>query len=163
MVRPFMKGVEEDSVFIDLGTVKDRTLLDKALVKFNEEAEKTDMKQTRQYLGHRFLETLWLPNAEGRKTLIEDANIVRITIEKPSSSIEKKKWRSAFQNGEWYHSGGGYVTLNLTLSNVPDNECLDSHTPGYKCSGKRHLEPLKRVIIWDTQAKEDKQRQILLQ
>ena len=57
----------------------------------------------------------------------------------------------------------GYVALNLTLSNVPDNECLDSHTPGYECSGKRHLEPLKRVIIWDNQAKEDEQRQILLQ
>lgn len=80
MVWPFMKGVEEDSVLIDLATVKDRNLQDKALVKFNEVAEQTDMyedfhgyrKQTRQYLGHHFLETLWLPNAEGCRTLIEN-------------------------------------------------------------------------------------------
>ncbi|CAO3625018.1 unnamed protein product [Mucor fragilis] len=109
MVCPFMNGFEENSVFIDLAAVKDRNLLDKALVKFNEEAEGTEFykdflgyrKQTRQYLGHHFLGTLWLPNAVGRKTLIEsgitlgmgpkylkgfpsfaeDAKIVRVTME----------------------------------------------------------------------------------
>ncbi|KAK4515206.1 uncharacterized protein ATC70_002816 [Mucor velutinosus] len=121
MVRPFMKGVEEDAVFIDLATVQNRNLLDKAFVKFNEEAERTDMyedflgyrKQTRQYLGHHYLETLWLPTSAGRKHLIEngitledgtylkgfpsfpeDANIVRVTMEKlpflPAVQLKKE-------------------------------------------------------------------------
>ncbi|KAK4519270.1 uncharacterized protein ATC70_009502 [Mucor velutinosus] len=205
MVRPFMNGIEEDSVFIDLTTVKDRTLLDKALVKFNEEAERDDLyedflgyrKQTRHYLGHQFLETLWLPNAAGRKTLIEqgitledgtylkgfpsfteDANIVRITMEKlpflPAVQLKKEMAErfscfgdvlehGIFKTETGIFQGEGYVTLNLTLSNVPGNECMDSHEAGVECSGQRHLEPLKRVIIWDTRSKEDDQRQILLQ
>ncbi|KAG2195093.1 hypothetical protein INT46_003409, partial [Mucor plumbeus] len=60
VVRPFIKGMEQDSVLIDLFTVKDRSLLNKALLKFNESAEKSDYyeeflgyrKQTRNYLGH---------------------------------------------------------------------------------------------------------------
>lgn len=43
IVRPFIKDVVENSVFIELATVEDRGLLDKTLAKFNEEAEKTDM------------------------------------------------------------------------------------------------------------------------
>ncbi|KAL9545608.1 hypothetical protein PS6_008122 [Mucor atramentarius] len=205
MVRPFMNGFEEDSVFIDLGTVKDRNLLDKALVQFNEEAEKTDLyedflgyrKQTRQYLGHHFLETLWLPNAVGRKTLIEDgitledgtylkgfpsfaedANIVRVTMEKlpflPAVQLKKEMAErfscfgdvldhGIFKTENGIFQGEGYVTLNLTLSNIPDNDCMEPHESGFECSGKRHLEPLKRVIIWDTRSKEEEQRQILLQ
>ncbi|CEP20106.1 hypothetical protein [Parasitella parasitica] len=61
-----------------------KNLVDKVLVKFNEGAATTDMyedffgyrKQTRQYLGHNFLEILWLSNAAGRKILIEQ----RITL-----------------------------------------------------------------------------------
>ncbi|KAI8640746.1 hypothetical protein BD408DRAFT_433895 [Parasitella parasitica] len=79
VVKPFMKGVEQGSVFVDLTTVKDRSLLDKALVKFIEAAIQNDLyedfldhrKQTRSYLGHAFLETMWLPTGSGRKTIIE--------------------------------------------------------------------------------------------
>lgn len=108
VVRPFIKGMEQDSVLIDLSTVKDRSLLNKALLKFNESAAKSDFyeeflgyrKQTRNYLGHDFLETLWLPTSEGCKTILEsgitlddgtflkgfksypaDASIVRLTLE----------------------------------------------------------------------------------
>lgn len=56
-----------------------------------------------------------------------------------------------------------YITLNFTLSNVPGNECMDSHESGFEYNGNRHLELLKRMIVWDTLAKEDKQRQVLLQ
>lgn len=71
--------MEQDSVFIDLTSVKDRSVLNKALLKFNEGAEDSDFykeflgyrKQTCNYLGHDFLETMWLPSAPGRKTLIK--------------------------------------------------------------------------------------------
>ncbi|KAI8064302.1 uncharacterized protein B0P05DRAFT_574172 [Gilbertella persicaria] len=108
VIRPFIKGMEQDSVFIDLTSIKDRSLLNKALPKFNEDAENTGYyedflgyrKQTRNYLGHDFSETMWLYNSVGRKTLIEegitledgtfvkgfpsypaDATIVRLTLE----------------------------------------------------------------------------------
>ena len=108
VVCPFIKGMEQDSVLIDLSTVKDRSLLNKALLKFNESAEKSDYyeeflgyrKQTRNYLGHAFLETMWLPTSNGFKTILEsgitladgpffkgfksypaDASIVRLTLE----------------------------------------------------------------------------------
>lgn len=205
MVRPFMNGFEEESVFIDLTTVKDRTLLDKALVKFNKEAEKSDLyedflgyrKQTRQYLGHHFLETLWLSNAEGRKTLIEqgitlddgtylkgfpsfseDAKIVRVTMEKlpflPAVQLKNEMAErfsrfgdvldhGIFKTEHGIFQGEGYVTLNLTLSDIPRNDCMESHTDGTQCPGKRHLEPLKRSMIWDPRSMEDDQREILLQ
>jgi hypothetical protein len=188
-----------------LATVKDRNLLDKALVKFNEEAESSGFyedflgyrKQTRQYLGHHFLETLWLPTSPGRKVLIEegitledgtylkgfpsfseDANIVRITMEKlpflPAVQLKKEMAErfscfgqvldhGIFKTENGIFQGEGYVTLNLTLSNDPVNECLDLHPDGSECNGKRHLEPLQRVIIWDSRSKEEEQRQILLQ
>lgn len=110
VVRPFIKGMEKDSVLIDLTTVKDRSLLNKALLKFNddESPENSDFyeeflgyrKQTRQYLGHEFLETMWLNPSDGRKNILEkgitledgtflqgfpsypaDASIVRLTLE----------------------------------------------------------------------------------
>lgn len=78
--------MEQDSVFIDLTPVKDRNLLDKALLQFNEESNESDMyekflggyrKQPRHYLGHAFLETTWLlNNGQGRRTLIEDGIIL---------------------------------------------------------------------------------------
>ncbi|EPB81433.1 hypothetical protein HMPREF1544_11868, partial [Mucor circinelloides 1006PhL] len=70
VIRPFLKGMEQDSVFIDLTPVKDRNLLNKALLQFNEDSNDSDMyeeflgyrKQPRHYLGHAFLETMWLLN-----------------------------------------------------------------------------------------------------
>jgi len=84
VIRPFLKGMEQDSVFIDLTPVKDRNLLNKALLQFNEDSNDSDMyeeflgyrKQPRHYLGHAFLETMWLLNGQGRRTLIEDGIIL---------------------------------------------------------------------------------------
>ncbi|KAL7318955.1 hypothetical protein PS15m_002137 [Mucor circinelloides] len=108
VIRPFLKGMEQDSVFIDLTPVKDRNLLNKALLQFNDPSKEAELyeeflgyrKQPRHYLGHAFLETMWLLNGEGRKTLIEegitledgtfvkgfpsypaDATIVKLTLE----------------------------------------------------------------------------------
>ncbi|KAG1113821.1 hypothetical protein G6F42_014354 [Rhizopus arrhizus] len=90
---------------------------------------------------------------------------VKKEIAKRFSSFRDVLDRGIFKTEYGIFQGGGYVTLNLTtLSNVSENKCLDPHhTPDYECSGKRHFEPLKRVIIWDTHAKKDEQRQILLQ
>lgn len=49
VVRPFIKGMEQDSVFIDLTTVKDRGILNKALLKFNEGSNNSDFYE--DFLG----------------------------------------------------------------------------------------------------------------
>ncbi|CEP09924.1 hypothetical protein, partial, partial [Parasitella parasitica] len=85
VLRPFIKGMEQDSVLIDLTPVKDRSLLNKALLRFNDVAEKEGFcedflgycRQPRKYLGREFLETMWIPMAEGRKTFLE----TEITLE----------------------------------------------------------------------------------
>lgn len=108
VIRPFIEGMKQYSIFIDLTTVKDRPLLNKTLLKFNKGAANSDFyedflgyrKQIRNCIGLDFLETMWLPSAPGRETLIEtgitledgtflksfssypaDASIVRITME----------------------------------------------------------------------------------
>ncbi|KAI8646976.1 hypothetical protein BD408DRAFT_439766, partial [Parasitella parasitica] len=85
VIRPFIKGMEQDSILIDLTTIKDRSLLNKELLKFNEEAEKHGLteeflgyrRQTRKYLGHEFLETMWTPSSPSRQTIIDSG----ITLE----------------------------------------------------------------------------------
>ena len=108
VIRPFIKGMEQDSVLIDLTPIKDRSLLNKALLKFNEEADNNGFvedflgyrRQTRKYLGHEFLETMWTPSSPGRQIIIDsgitlddgtfikgfpsypaDATIVRLKLE----------------------------------------------------------------------------------
>ncbi|KAK4510510.1 uncharacterized protein ATC70_004941 [Mucor velutinosus] len=84
-IRPFLKGIEEDSVFIDLEPVKDRNLLNKAVLKFNEATTNSELyedflgcrSKPKHYFGHTFLETMWLPECVGRTTLINDG----ITLE----------------------------------------------------------------------------------
>ncbi|KAI8074330.1 uncharacterized protein B0P05DRAFT_588636 [Gilbertella persicaria] len=51
VIRPLIKGMEQDSVFIDLTPVKDRSLSNKALLKFNEDAENTGFYE--DFLGYR--------------------------------------------------------------------------------------------------------------
>ena len=202
VVRPFIKGMEQDSVLIDLTSVKDRSLLNKALLQFNEGTENSDYyedflgyrKQTRNYLGHDFLETMWLSTALGRKTLIEtgitledgtfvkgfpsypaDATIVRLKMENlpflPAIQLKEEmaKRLSCFgdvldhgiSRTDGIFHGEGYATINLTLAAIPANECLESHADGSSCPGRKHLEPLARVIIWNPRDVE--QRKILLQ
>ena len=107
VVRPFIKGMEHGSVLIDVTHVKDRSLLNKALLKFNETSDPDFYedflgyrKQSRSYLNHDFLETMWTHDSPGRKTVTEtgitledgtflrgfpsypaDASIVRVTLE----------------------------------------------------------------------------------
>ncbi|KAK4509838.1 Saccharopine dehydrogenase [Mucor velutinosus] len=111
VIRPFLKGVEQDSVFIDLTPIKDRNLLNKALLQFNEASNAEDMyeeflgyrKQPRHYLNHAFLETMWLPNSEGRKTLIEEG-----------ITLEDGTFVKGFAS---YHADATIV--KLTLENLP--------------------------------------------
>ncbi|KAI8047285.1 uncharacterized protein B0P05DRAFT_592711 [Gilbertella persicaria] len=198
VIRPFIKGMEQDSVFIDLTPVKDRSLLNKALLKFNEDAENIGYyedflgyrKQTRNYLGYDFLETMWLYNSVGRKTLIEegitledgtfvkgfpsypaDATIVRLTLENlpflPAIQLKEEMaarlscFGEVLDHGISRTDGIFHGTLNLTLSATPENGCMESHAEGSECPRHRHLEPLSRVIIWDPC--DNEQRKVLLQ
>lgn len=77
--------MEQDSVLIDLTPIKNRSLLNKALLKLNEEADDNGFdedflgyrRQTRKYLGHEFLETMWTPFSPGRQIIINSG----ITLE----------------------------------------------------------------------------------
>ncbi|KAI8646346.1 hypothetical protein BD408DRAFT_440039 [Parasitella parasitica] len=57
--------------------------------------------------------------------------------------------------------GEGYATLNLTLTNTPDNECQEPHAYGSISPGHKHLESLAEAIIWDP--RDEDQREVLLQ
>ncbi|OAD00897.1 CCHC-type zinc finger transcription factor [Mucor lusitanicus CBS 277.49] len=111
VIRPFLKGTEEDSVFIDLTPVKDRNLLNKALLKFNDTADNCGSyedflgyrSKPRHYLGHAFLETMWLPGCEGRNTLINDG----ITLED-----------GTYLKGFPSYPGDATI-VKLTLQNLP--------------------------------------------
>ncbi|KAK4509802.1 Deoxyuridine 5'-triphosphate nucleotidohydrolase [Mucor velutinosus] len=111
VIRPFLKGIEEDSVFIDLTPVKDRNLLNKALLKFNEATTNSELyedflgyrSKPRHYLGHAFLETMWLPECVGRTTLINDG----ITLED-----------GTYLRGFPSYPGDATI-VKLTLQNLP--------------------------------------------
>ncbi|CAO3634981.1 unnamed protein product [Mucor fragilis] len=60
VIRPFLKGIEQDSVFIGLAPVKDRNLLNKALLKFNEASITDGMYE--DFLGYRSKSSLWTPH-----------------------------------------------------------------------------------------------------
>lgn len=109
LVRPFLKGAEKGSVFIDITHIKDHTLLRAALDNFNKDAETTGRgyneflgrcEKTRTYLNHVFMETLWTHQSDSYNTIVNDgimlsdntfvkgfpsysadSNIVRLTIE----------------------------------------------------------------------------------
>lgn len=111
VIISFLKGMEQDSVFIDLTPVKDRNLLNKALLQFNDSSKDAELyeeffgyrKQPRHYLGYPFLETMWLLNGEGRKTLIEED----ITLEDDT-----------FVKGFPSYSANATI-VKLTLENLP--------------------------------------------
>ncbi|CEP09129.1 hypothetical protein [Parasitella parasitica] len=150
------------------------------MLKFNEDSEKEgfyeDFLGRRKQTRHDFWETIWLFHGKGRRTLIDDdATIVRLKLENlpflPAMELkaEMAERLSCFgevldygiSKSDGIFQGEGYATLNLSLADSPDNECMESHADGSSCSGQRHLEPLSRVIIWDPRA--DEQRKVLLQ
>ncbi|CEP08718.1 hypothetical protein [Parasitella parasitica] len=81
LVRPFLKGLERDSVLIDITKIKDITLLEERFKQFNTANDPNDLycndflgypETVRTYLGHRFLETMWVYDSIGRATVMND-------------------------------------------------------------------------------------------
>ncbi|GAN07739.1 hypothetical protein MAM1_0173c07242, partial [Mucor ambiguus] len=79
LVRPFIKGFERNSVLIDITHIKDIiTLLENRLKEFNTD-NPTDYNDfigypetVRTYLGHRFIETMWLHQSKGHQTILNE-------------------------------------------------------------------------------------------
>ncbi|KAK4515409.1 uncharacterized protein ATC70_010354 [Mucor velutinosus] len=162
VIRPFLKGVEQDSAFIDLTPIKDFNLLKKALLQFNESSNAEDMYE--EFLG------------EGRKILIEegitledgtfvkefasyhaDAAIVKLTLENlpflPAFQLKEEMAARLSAFGDVLDHG-----ISRT-DGIYQGEEL--HPDGKSCPGHRHLEKLSRVIVWDLTASD--QRKDLLQ
>ncbi|KAL7331471.1 hypothetical protein PS15p_212267 [Mucor circinelloides] len=80
LVRPFIKGLERNSVLIDITHIKDIALLEERLKQFNNADNQTDIyndfigypETIRTYLGHRFLETMWVHHSAGHNTILND-------------------------------------------------------------------------------------------
>ncbi|EPB86182.1 hypothetical protein HMPREF1544_06994 [Mucor circinelloides 1006PhL] len=73
LVRPFIKGLERNSVLIDITHIKDIALLEERLKQFNNADNQTDLynnfigypETIRTYVVHRFLETMWVHHSSG--------------------------------------------------------------------------------------------------
>ena len=80
LVRPFIHGLERHSVLIDVTNISDIGLLEERLKQFNAVSDQPDRSNdfigypetVRTYLGHRFLETMWVMHSEGRQIILED-------------------------------------------------------------------------------------------
>jgi hypothetical protein len=68
LVRPFLKGIEKNSVLIDVTKVHSPQMLREALQAFNKDAVENNgyedycgrLPQIRKYLNRSFIETMWL-------------------------------------------------------------------------------------------------------
>jgi hypothetical protein len=78
LVRPFIKGLERNSVLIDITHLKDIALLEERLKLFNNNDDSLyhDFigypETIRTYLGHRFLETMWVHHSTGHQTILNE-------------------------------------------------------------------------------------------
>ncbi|KAI7887776.1 uncharacterized protein EV154DRAFT_554382 [Mucor mucedo] len=78
MVRPFIKGIERNSVLIDVTDVKDTQLLRQSLQDFNLDAEKGKasyigrLASVQKYLKRSFMETMWTLGSQGHHTILNE-------------------------------------------------------------------------------------------
>jgi hypothetical protein len=77
LTRPYLKGMEDNSVFIDVTDIKDPEPAQEAFHAFNKDADGTEQSYlgrltiVRKYLNRSFIETMWAPGSIGRQTILE--------------------------------------------------------------------------------------------
>lgn len=187
LVRPFLKGIEKNSVLIDVTKVHSPQMLREALQAFNKDAVENNgyedycgrLPQIRKYLNRSFIETMWLNDSPGHKAILEtgitlpdntfvkdfpsfpaDSRIVRLKLEK----LPFKPLRLLKQDMEDRLSSFGEV---LDLGVTKSNGCFMGQ--GYATldltrsidENTPPYEQLQRVILW--REDDGDERQVLLQ
>lgn len=79
MVRPFLKGIEDDSVLIDVTGLPDSNLLRSAMQEFNKDAHLYKgyndyigrVPKTRKYMNREILETCWMKDSPGHQAILK--------------------------------------------------------------------------------------------
>jgi hypothetical protein len=79
MVRPFLKGIEDDSVLIDVTGLPDSNLLRTAMQSFNKDAHLYKgyndyigrVPKTRKYMNREILETCWMKDSPGHQAILK--------------------------------------------------------------------------------------------
>ncbi|RCI05932.1 hypothetical protein CU098_012652 [Rhizopus stolonifer] len=99
-VKQYLKGIEKNSILIDITDIKDAHMLRKALQVFNKDADEENgcddycdrLPSTRRYLNRSFIETSWTKDSPGYKAILntdirlEDGTFVRGFLSLPDNA-----------------------------------------------------------------------------
>lgn len=106
VVRPYIKGSEEDSILIDITEVKNWDLLVDSFNKFGHDSYIGRVGRVHKYLQRSYMETIWARHSEGESKILEgyflddgtyvkgyrsfhhEAEIVRVKLEKLPFLVE---------------------------------------------------------------------------
>ena len=95
MVRPFLKGIEDRSVLIDITGMPNLQQLREALQAFNKEAPTKDgfndyigrVPRTRKYMNREIMETCWIQDSPGHAAILKGFNLPDGTFVKGFPSL----------------------------------------------------------------------------
>ncbi|KAL7315188.1 hypothetical protein PS15m_006673 [Mucor circinelloides] len=95
MVRPFLKGIEDSSVLIDITGLPNQQLLRDALQAFNKNAHLNKgyndyigrVPRTRKYMNREIIETCWIHNSTGHQAILKGFNLKDGTFVKGFPSL----------------------------------------------------------------------------
>lgn len=95
MVRPFLKGIEDSSVLIDITGLPNQQLLRDALQAFNKNDYLNKgyndyigrVPRTRKYMNREIIETCWIHNSTGHQAILKGFNLKDGTFVKGFPSL----------------------------------------------------------------------------
>ncbi|KAK4518516.1 uncharacterized protein ATC70_008734 [Mucor velutinosus] len=95
MVRPFLKGIEDNSVLIDITGLPNQQLLREALQAFNKDAHLRKgyndyigkVSRTRKYMNREIMETCWIHDSPGHIAILQGFNLTDGTFVKGFPSL----------------------------------------------------------------------------
>ncbi|KAK4517179.1 uncharacterized protein ATC70_000511 [Mucor velutinosus] len=139
MVRPFLQGIEDNSVLIDITSLPNQQLLREALQVFNKGTHLRKgyndyigkASRTRKYMNRKIMETCWIHDSPGHTAILQGFNLTDGTFVKGFPSLPandchilEKSYGISFTQGDYV--GQGYATLNITPKPYePAYETLD--------------------------------------
>jgi hypothetical protein len=172
LVRPFLKGIEANSVLIDVTDLKDSQALRIAMHDFNKEEDGYEdylgrLPVVRNYLGRSFIETMWTQQSIGHVAILKgftladgsfvkgfesysaDSKIIKIELEKlpflPSRLLKKEMNDRMSRFGQVLDLGIKKSSGCYTGSGYATIDISP------KPNQNSPYEPLDHIILWDTE------------
>lgn len=171
-IRPFLKGIESNSILIDVTDLSDPQLLRSAMQAFNKDDDGYEdylgrLTVVRKYLGRSFIETLWTVGSTGYQSVLNgitledgtvvkgfpsysaEATIIKIDLEKlpflPTRLLKRDMYERMSQFGEVLDLGIKKHSGCFTgCGYVTIDVTPKPDAPPY--------EPLDHIILWDLEA-----------